>query len=184
MWYFFPTGIVNLKYTVEGKEIRDLSPTKGNLYIVDHRENQIVDILIMSNESRKIKKTNYLVSGGSSEVKYINYLPKITPYKIINTTEGKTVEKCSEIINNNNNVVIFIEWCGIKKTGIYHILKQTNANAIIIKKKIEGRKFFNWGDKFLDVFGKRQEIKYLDYKYNLKLSPDDFMKELSKILHD
>ena len=69
MWYFFPTGIVNLKYTVEGKEIRDLSPTKGNLYIVDHRENQIVDILIMSNESRKIKKTNYLVSGGSSEVK-------------------------------------------------------------------------------------------------------------------
>lgn len=22
LWYFFPTGIVNLKYTIEGKEVR------------------------------------------------------------------------------------------------------------------------------------------------------------------
>ena len=44
LWYFFPTGIVNLKYTIDGKEIRDFTGIKGNLYIVDHRENPFVDI--------------------------------------------------------------------------------------------------------------------------------------------
>ena len=35
---FFPT-IFNLKYEIEGEEIRDHKGIKGNLYIVDHREN-------------------------------------------------------------------------------------------------------------------------------------------------
>ena len=59
LWYFFPTGIVNLKYTIKGKEIRDAPDTKGKLFIVDHRENPFVDILIMSNECRKMKYKNY-----------------------------------------------------------------------------------------------------------------------------
>ena len=75
LWYFFPTGIVNLKYTVIGKEIRDAITVKGKLFIVDHRENPFVDILIMSNECRKMQDINYLVSAGSQRAKIINYLP-------------------------------------------------------------------------------------------------------------
>lgn len=184
LWYFFPTGIFNLKYEIEGEEIRDYKGIKGNLYIVDHRENPFVDILIMSNESRKMKKMNYLISAGSQRAKIINYLPKITPYKVINIQNGKTVKKCVELINDDNNVIFFISKEVSKKTGIYHILKQTNAKAIIVKKKIENIKFNSWEDRILDIFGKRQEIKYIDYKYNLKLTPINFMKEISNIFSE
>ena len=184
LWYFFPTGIFNLKYKIEGEEIRDYKGAKGNIYIVDHRENPFVDILIMSNESRKMKNMNYLISAGSQRAKIINYLPKITPYKVINIQNGKTVKKCVELINDNNNVIFFISKEVSKKTGIYHILKQTNAKAIIVKKKIENIKFNSWEDRILDIFGKRQEIKYIDYKYNLKLTPINFMKEISNIFSE
>ena len=135
LWYFFPTGIFNLKYEIEGEEIRDYKGIKGNLYIVDHRENPFVDILIMSNECRKMKNINYLVSAGSERAKIINYLPKITPYKVINIKKGNTVQKCIDLINNNKNIIIFISKEVSKRTGIYYILKHTNAKAIIVKKK-------------------------------------------------
>ena len=183
LWYFFPTGIVNLKYTIKGEEVRDSTGNKGNLYIVDHRENPFVDILIMSNECRKIKNINYLVSAGSDRAKIINYLPKITPYKVINIKYGNTVQKCVDLINNNKNVIFFISTEVSKKTGIYHILKKTKANAIIVKKKIENIKFTSWEDRILDIFGKRQEIKYIDYKYNLETTPANFMKETNNILN-
>ena len=181
LWYFFPTGIFNLKYKIEGEEIRDYEGVKGNLYIVDHRENPFIDILIMSNESRKMKNMNYLISAGSERAKIINYLPKITPYKIINIQNGKTVKKCIDLINDNKNIIFFISKEVSKKTGIYYILKQTKAKAIIVKKKIENIKFNSWEDRILDIFGKRQEIKYIDYKYNLNLTPCNFMREISNI---
>lgn len=184
LWYFFPTGIMNLKYTIKGENIRDLKGNKGNLYIVDHRENPFVDILIMSNECRKIKNKNknYLVSAGSQRSKIINYLPKITPYEVLNITDGDTVKKCIDLINNNNNVIIFISNEVSKKTGIYYILKETKTKAIMVKKKIENIKYTGWEDRILDIFGKKQEITYTDYKYNLNLTPQDFMKELITIL--
>ena len=91
LWYFFPTGIVNLKYTVQGEEIRDVQTNKGKLFIVDHRENPFVDILIMSNECRKIKNKNYLVSAGSQRAKIINYLPKITPFNVVNIPQNISI---------------------------------------------------------------------------------------------
>lgn len=182
LWYFFPTGIINLKYTVQGKEIRDEQTNKGKLFIVDHRENPFVDILIMSNECRKMQRINYLVSAGSERAKIINYIPKITPFNVLNIPQKNTVQKCVDLINQNKNVIIFISKEVSKKTGIYHILKQTNANAIIVKKKIENIKFNGWEDRILDIFGKRQEIKYIDYKYNLNLSPDAFMESLITVL--
>ena len=182
LWYFFPTGIFNLKYTVYGKKIRDEQTNKGKLFIVDHRENPFVDILIMSNECRKMQDINYLVSAGSQRAKIINYLPKITPFNVINIPQKNTVQKCIDLINQNKNVIIFISNEVSKRTGIYHILKQTNANAIIVKKKIENITFIGWEDRILDIFGKRQEIKYIDYKYNLNLSPDAFMESLITVL--
>ena len=182
LWYFFPTGIVNLKYTVQGKEIRDVQTNKGKLFIVDHRENPFVDILIMSNECRKMQDINYLVSAGSERAKIINYLPKITPFNVINIPERNTVQKCVDLINQNKNVIIFISNEVSKRTGIYHILKQTNANAIIVKKKIENITFIGWEDRILDIFGKRQEIKYIDFEYNLNHSPDAFMESLIEVL--
>ena len=182
LWYFFPTGIVNLKYTVHGKEIRNVQTNKGKLFIVDHRENPFVDILIMGNECRKMQGINYLVSAGSQRAKIINYLPKITPFNVLNIPERNTVQKCVDLINQNKNVIIFISNEVSKRTGIYHILKQTNANAIIVKKKIENIKFNGWEDRILDIFGKIQEIKYIDFKYNLKHSPDAFMESLIKVL--
>ena len=182
LWYFFPTRIVNLKYTVHGKEIRDEQTNKGKLFIVDHRENPFVDILIMSNECRKMQGINYLVSAGSQRAKIINYLPKITPFKVINITNGNTVQKCIDIINDKKNVIIFITNEDSEKTGIYHILKQTNANAIIVKKKIENIKFIGWEDRLLDIIGKRQEIKYIDFNYNLNLSAGAFMESLIAVL--
>lgn len=182
LWYFFPTGIVNLKYTVHGKEIRDEQNNKGKLFIVDHRENPFVDILIMSNECRKMEEINYLVSAGSQRAKIINYLPKITPFNVINIPQKNTVQKCIDLINQNKNVIIFISNEVSKRTGIYHILKQTNAKAIIVKKKIENIKFNSWEDRLLDIIGKRQEIKYIDFKYNLNHSPDAFMESLIALL--
>ena len=182
LWYFFPTGIVNLKYTVHGKEIRNVQTNKGKLFIVDHRENPFVDILIMGNECRKMQGINYLVSAGSQRAKIINYLPKITPFNVLNIPERNTVQKCVDLINQNKNVIIFISNEVSKRTGIYHILKQTNANAIIVKKKIENIKFNGWEDRILDIFGKRQEINYIDYNYNLNLSPDAFMESLIEVL--
>tara|TARA_Y100000590_G_scaffold328030_1_gene372414 strand:- start:1054 stop:1656 length:603 start_codon:yes stop_codon:yes gene_type:complete len=183
LWYFFPTGIVNLKYSVvDGVEIRDNPSNRGKLFIVDHRENPFVDILIMSNECRKMENINYLVSAGSERANIINYLPKITPYKVINITKGNTVQKCIDLINDNKNIIIFISNEVSKRTGIYYILKETNANAIIVKKKIENIKFIGWEDRILDVVGKRQEIKYIDYKYNLSLSPSVFMKNVIAVL--
>ena len=178
LWYFFPTGIVNLKYTVQGEEIRDVQTNKGKLFIVDHRENPFVDILIMSNECRKIKNKNYLVSAGSQRAKIINYLPKITPFNVVNIPQKNTVQKCIDLINDNNNVIIFISNEVSKRTGIYHILNNTNAKAIIVKKKIENINFTGWEDRILDIFGKRQEIKYIDYNYNLNLPPGAFMEKL------
>lgn len=182
LWYFFPTGIVNLKYTVQGKEIRDEQTNKGKLFIVDHRENPFVDILIMSNECRKMQGINYLVSAGSQRAKIINYLPKITPFNVLNIPQKNTVQKCIDLINQNKNVIIFISNEVSKRTGIYHILKQTNANAIIVKKKIENIQFNGWEDRVLDIIGKRQEIKYIDYKYNLNLPPTGFMESLIAVL--
>jgi hypothetical protein len=182
LWYFFPTGIVNLKYTVHGKEIRDAPVTKGKLFIVDHRENPFVDILIMSNECRKMKYKNYLVSAGSERAKIINYLPKITPFCVINITKGNTVQKCIDLINDNKNVIIFISNEVSKRTGIYHILKETDAKAILVKKKIENKHFNGWEDRILDIFGKRQEIKYIDYNYNCNLDPIKFMEEIVTVL--
>ena len=182
LWYFFPTGIFNLKYTVQGKEIRDEQTNKGKLFIVDHRENPFVDILIMSNECRKMQVINYLVSAGSQRAKIINYLPKITPFNVINIPQKNTVQKCIDLINQNKNVIIFISNEVSKRTGIYHILKQTNANAIIVKKKIENITFIGWEDRILDIFGKRQEIKYIDFEYNLNHSPDAFMESLIEVL--
>ena len=179
---FFPTGIVNLKYTVQGKEIRDEQTTKGKLFIVDHRENPFVDILIMSNECRKMQVINYLVSAGSQRAKLINYLPKITPFNVINIPQKNTVQKCIDLINQNKNVIIFISKEVSKRTGIYHILKQTNANAVIVKKNIENIQFNGWEDRILDIFGKRQEIKYIDYNYNLNLSSGAFMESLIAVL--
>ena len=136
LWYFFPTGIVNLKYNiVDGVELRDNPSNIGKLFIVDHRENPFVDILIMSNECKKMENINYLVSAGSERARIINYLPKITPYEVINITKGNTVQKCIDLINDNKNIIIFISDEVSKRTGIYHILKQTNANAIIVKRK-------------------------------------------------
>lgn len=182
LWYFFPTGIVNLKYTVDGEKIRDAHENKGKLFIVDHRENPFVDILIMSNECRKIKNKNYLVSAGSERARIINYLPKVTPYKVINIKNANTVQKCIDLINDNNNVIIFISNEVSKRTGIYHILNNTNAKAIIVKKKIENKSFNGWEDRILDIFGKRQEIKYIDYSYNLNLPPGAFMEKLVTLL--
>lgn len=182
LWYFFPTGIVNLKYTVQGKEIRDVQPNKGKLFIVDHRENPFVDILIMSNECRKMQGINYLVSAGSERAKIINYLPKITPFNVLNIPQKNTVQKCIDIINDNKNVIIFISKEVSKRTGIYHILKQTNTNAIIVKKKIENIQFNGCEDRLLDVVGKRQEIKYIDFEYNLNLSSGAFMESLISVL--
>lgn len=182
LWYFFPTGIVNLKYTVDGKEIRDVTTDKGKLFIVDHRENPFVDILIMSNECRKMKNINYLVSAGSERAKIINYLPKITPYNVINITKGNTVQKCIDLINDNKNVIIFISDEVSKRTGIYHILKQTNTKAILVKKKIENIRFHGWEERILDIFGKRQEIKYIDFNYNCNLSPIKFMEQIITVL--
>ena len=182
LWYFFPTGIVNLKYTVQGKEIRDEQTNKGKLFIVDHRENPFVDILIMSNECRKRQDINYLVSAGSQRAKIINYLPKITPFNVINIPQKNTVQKCIDLINQNKNVIIFISKEVSKRTGIYHILKQTNANAVIVKKNIENIQFNGWEDRILDIFGKRQEIKYIDFEYNLNLSSGVFMESLIAVL--
>lgn len=182
LWYFFPTGIVNLKYTVQGKEIRDEQTNKGKLFIVDHRENPFVDILIMSNECRKRQDINYLVSAGSQRAKIINYLPKITPFNVINIPQKNTVQKCIDLINQNKNVIIFISKEVSKRTGIYHILKQTNANAVIVKKNIENIQFNGWEDRILDIIGKRQEIKYIDFEYNLNLSSGVFMESLIAVL--
>lgn len=182
LWYFFPTGIVNLKYIVDGQEIRDSPDMKGKLFIVDHRENPFVDILIMSNECRKMKNVNYLVSAGSERAKIINYLPKIIPYKVINITKGNTVQKCIDLINNNKNIIIFISKEVSKRTGIYYILKYTNTKAIIVKKKIEHKKFINWEDRILDIISKRQKIKYINYNYDLTLHPVDFMKNMISVL--
>ena len=182
LWYFFPAGIVNLKYTVQGKEIRDEQTTKGKLFIVDHRENPFVDILIMSNECRKMQVINYLVSAGSQRAKIINYLPKITPFNVINIPQKNTVQKCIDLINQNKNVIIFISKEVSKRTGIYHILKQTNANAVIVKKNIENIQFNGWEDRILDIIGKRQEIKYIDFEYNLNLSSGAFMESLIAVL--
>ena len=182
LWYFFPTDIFNLKYTIEGNEIRNSLGNKGNLYIVDHRENPFIDILIMSNECRKIKNTNYLVSAGSQRSKIFNYLPKILPFKVINIKHGNTVKRCIDLINNNKNVIIFLSTEVSKKTGIYHILKNTNSNAIIVKKRIDNITFNSWEDRIFDIFGKRQEIKYINYKYNLKMSPDNFMKKINNFI--
>jgi hypothetical protein len=177
-WYFFPTGIVNLKYSVVGEEIRDATTDKGQLFIVDHRENPFIDILIMSNECRKLTDVNYLVSAGSERAKIINYLPKITPFYVINITKGNTVQKCIDLINDNKNVIIFISTEVSKRTGIYHILKETKTNAVIVKKKIEHIQFNSWEDRILDIFGKEQEIKYIDYNYNCKLHPTKFMEQI------
>ena len=138
----------------------------------------------MSNECRKIKNKNknYLISAGSQRSKIINYLPKITPYEVINTTHGNTVKKCIDLINNNNNVIIFISNELSKKAGIYCTLKGTKTKTIMLKKKIENIKFNSWEDRILDIFGKKQEITYTDYKYNLNLTPQDFMKDLINIL--
>jgi len=182
LWYFFPTGIVNLKYSVDGKEIRDAPHTKGKLYIVDHRENPFVDILIMSNECRKMKYKNYLVSAGSERARIINYLPKITPFSVINIAKGNTVQKCIDLINDNKNVIIFISNEVSKRTGIYHILKETNAKAILVKKKIENKRFNGWKDRILDIFGKRQEIKYIAYNYHCNLDPIKFMEQMISLL--
>lgn len=182
LWYFFPTGIVNLKYTIQGKEIRDAPDMKGKLFIVDHRENPFVDILIMSNESRKMKYKNYLVSAGSERARIINYLPKITPFCVINITKGNTVQKCIDLIHDNKNVIIFISNEVSKRTGIYHILKETEARAILVKKKIENKQFNGWKDRILDIFGKRQEIKYIDYNYNCNLDSIKFMEEIITVL--
>ena len=50
---------------------------KGKLFMVDHRENPFVDILIMSNEYRKMKNINYLVSAGSEEQKLLIVFQKL-----------------------------------------------------------------------------------------------------------
>ena len=182
LWYFFPTGIVNLKYNiVDGVELRDNPSNIGKLFIVDHRENPFVDILIMSNECKKMENINYLVSAGSERARIINYLPKITPYEVINITKGNTVQKCIDLINDNKNIIIFISDEVSKRTGIYYILKETNAKAIIVKKKIENINFTG-RNRIFDVIGKRQEIKYIDYKYNLSLSPTIFIENLITVL--
>lgn len=62
-------------------------------------------------------------------------------------------------------------------------MKKTKANAIIVKKKIENIKFTSWEDRILDIFGKKQEIKYIDYKYNLETTPANFMNETNTILN-
>ena len=52
----------------------------------------------------------------------------------------------------------------------------------MVKKKIENIKYTGWEDRIIDIFGKKQEITYTDYKYNLNLTPQDFMKDLITIL--
>ena len=87
-----------------------------------------------------------------------------------------------DLINDNKNVIIFISNEVSKRTGIYYIIKKTNAKAILVKKKIENKRFNGWEDRILDIFGKRQEIKYIAYNYDCNLDPIKFMEQTKTVL--
>lgn len=186
MWYFYPSGFFNIKYkVVKGEDLKNTNGKKGNLYIVCHDDNPLVDVMIISNEVKKIKKKSHLIAGNSGNFTWINYLPKLTPYNIIRVKDGNTTKKCIDIINNNENVFIFLK-SKRTATGIYHILSETKARAILVKKNLDGNYDHN-NKKFkmlTNVFGSRNEIKYIDYVYNLKENPKEFISNITKRLKE
>lgn len=122
---------------IDTKEIFKKKEGVGNLIVVTHSYNPI-DQLVMVSEvvkytNRKYNETCFVALEHNNN-KFITGLLGGTNDNMIYTTRNKTstVQKCIEKLNNGQNVVIFLH-LGIKSTGIYHIINNSNYNIILAK---------------------------------------------------
>lgn len=140
-WYKYPAEFFGLKYTIKDNEKKITDFKEGPyLFVVDHSHPAYMDIMIMSQEiHQKVEKPEdfYLVSKKCKGA--YDYPIYYTGYNILEITKG-TTEKCIEKLNMGKNVVVFLQE-KFKGKGIYHMLKETGAKLVLVKKRLIENKY-------------------------------------------
>jgi len=189
IWYYNPTWFFGINYKVKDNVKIDKIVDTPSLIVVDHGHHGYVDVMIMSDEILKSKtkiKFN-LLSRFCVDNPRFNYFYYRTKYNIVEVEKG-TVSKCIDLLNKKENVVVFLTEKMAGK-GIYHILKETKAPLVIVKKKniklYKEDKDNIFRNKIRLNFEGEYEIEYKKlYDYNTDKKPEEFMNYIKNNLFD
>jgi len=170
----------NTKYIIRN----EIKIKSGSLIVCSH-DYEHKDIFITLQEIEKEKKEHFYVLFANE---YWNYL--IEPFRPNNTefiyVKDNTVNKLSNKLILGYNVVLFL-YKQNNSSGVYHILKNTNANLGLFKIKgnLIGSNHYNSSHFgiLLDNKLSKYSLKYRDYNYSLNYSPKIFMNKLKNKLY-
>ena len=168
------------QYTIK----KSIQIKKGNFIVCSH-EYEHKDIFITLQEIKKSNNFFYILFADE----YWNYL--IEPFRPNNTefiyVKNKTVDKLSNKLFLGYNVVLFLYKHNNSK-GIYHILKKTNSNLILLKIKGDKNGYNHLNSNYLKIMLYNKNINYnITYsriKYNLNDNSYKFMRKIKNNLYN
>jgi len=187
LWIYHPDKLVNLKYNVISEiKFKDIDK-KGNVFIVQHDDNAVPDVVFMFNQLKNSKnKYSFISDSGMNAFFESNISP--VKHNILSLKKGNIVKKSIELLNKGENLIIFFRK-HFKGTGLFNILKETKSDIIIVKKyKLEETKIQNiLNNKYIDlIFSKKNynfEYKILGKNYNLDQTSDEFIKSIKNEIY-
>lgn len=184
-WYYSPHTMLNLKYDTN----LDISNLENNYLIICNHKTPTTDIMIMCNETKKLKnKTNIVAWRNTKNFndkvdQFFKDLPIYTPYTKIDINKSKKNGKTKEIIEklkNKENVIIFLQEDN-KSEGIYHLLK--DLNIPILFTKIDFVKGNPDTQNIFKIFGNKYKVNYERIEnYEIK-EPKKFMNYVKDKLY-
>lgn len=180
-WNYRPTMYNNMNYkTVTELDITNVSD--GSLFVVQHIPGmRTYEQMIMCEECLKNNLSNNIVSKicYNKKAEFFKNLPMFTSYNLIKIDEFSKNNKTKLIVNklkNNENVIIFLEMKNEAK-GIYHILKETKKQLILVNIQ-------DMDNEPSKIFNKQMELSYRKVEYPIEKESEEFMTWLKDKLYN
>lgn len=176
-----PSILMNTKYDiVSNLKMNDIN--EPAIFAISH-DDTVFDQIIMLTEIHKNKNKFNVVSGVSPDWynEFCKSLPLFASYSLLKVRKGKSnkiVEKSLDILKNKKeNLLMFIER-GTNRTGLYHIVKNTDVPVILVSiiPLEPGRK---------NPFNRKFKINYKKLvNYECKDDPKKFMNHVKKSIYE
>jgi hypothetical protein len=173
-----------INYTLSSYNIHNKINYNKKQLIVSTHDYEHIDIFIMLDEIIKSNQNVTIVFADKLWNRFLFYYLKLKMITNINFifTNGGSVNKITNILNNNQTVLIY-SYRNNSSSGIYYSLKISSA-PLILCKITSNHKYTNFNQNkslftiIYNNFNCHYDVYFKNYNYNILKNKYDFIKDI------